>query len=146
MSATASIPSRSRYTSKYTTVVVGHGSSAAMIPMLVAPGIHAAIPDKAMAFDFLFNQLRAFLRMLSAADLTTALANHFDVNYSITHLETNTVITAVKAALFHSDNLSGIRFLDHTGTLVNTAISEDPDLRPDGVAFFVFATTVTGLH
>lgn len=72
MSATASIPSHSRYTSKYTTIIIGHGSSAVMIQMLVTSGIHAAIPDKAMAFYFLFNQLRAFLLTLSAANLTTA--------------------------------------------------------------------------
>jgi hypothetical protein len=110
--------------------------------MLVAPGIHALIPDKAMAFDFLFNQLRAFSPTLSAADLTTALANHFNVNHSIARSETSTITAAIKAALFHCDNLSGIRFLDHTGAPVSTAISEDPDSRPDGVAFFVFASTV----
>lgn len=47
-------------TSEYITVVVGHGSSAVTIQTLVAPSIHAFIPDKAMAFDFLFRQLRAF--------------------------------------------------------------------------------------
>jgi hypothetical protein len=108
MSTTPSIPSRSRYTSEYTTIIVGHGSSAMTIQTLVAPGIHALIPDKAMAFDFLFNQLRAFSPTLSATDLTTALANHFNVNHSIARSETATITPAVKAALFHCDNLSGI--------------------------------------
>jgi hypothetical protein len=56
MSAPAILPVRAKGTSEYTTIIVGHGSSAVTIQTLVAPSIHALLPDKAMAFDFLFDQ------------------------------------------------------------------------------------------
>jgi hypothetical protein len=78
-----------------------------------------------MAFDFLFNQLRDFLPMVSATNLTTTLANHFDVNHSIARVETATVLASVKSALFRCENLSGIRFLNRRGKPVGV-ISDDP--------------------
>jgi hypothetical protein len=144
MSALAPTPTKPKGTSEYTTVTVGHGSAAVSIQTLVAPSIHALIPDKAMAFDFLFKQLRAFLPLLSASDLTTALANHFDVNHSIARSETATIIAAVHAALFCCENLSGVRFLHRNGAAAGT-VDEDPAKRPDDLAFFVFDTTVAAV-
>jgi hypothetical protein len=51
-------PHRSAAPSEYTPISVGHCPFAVMIQTLVAPPIQAAIPDKAMALDFLFHQLR----------------------------------------------------------------------------------------
>jgi hypothetical protein len=100
------------------------------------------IPDDAMAFDVPFNQLRAFHPTLNVIDLTSAQSNHFGVlNRSIARSETATAITNLQSALFRCKNLSGIRFLNRDGEPVNT-ISEDPTERPDGIAFFVFDTTV----
>ena len=134
-------PVRKTNGSEYTTIVVGHGSSAMTVQILVAPSIHAFIPDKAMAFDFLFAQLRPFHPAIHVVDLTTALSNHFDVNHSVARSETATVIARLQAALFQCPNLTGLRFLDQDGNPAG-AVVEDPADRPDGLAFFVFDTTV----
>jgi hypothetical protein len=65
--------------SENTATIIGHGpSSLTSIQMLVTPSIHALIPNKAMAFDFLFNhQVSASHLLIHAMDLTTALSNHF---------------------------------------------------------------------
>jgi len=142
MSASSTIaPVRKSNNSEYTTVIVGHGSSAVTIQTLVAPSIHAFIPDKAMAFDFLFKQLRAFHPALNVIDLTTALSNHFDVNHSVARSETAAVLALLQSALFRCENLSGVRFLDREGVPVG-AIAEDPTERQDSIAFFVFDTTI----
>jgi hypothetical protein len=123
--------------SEYTSVIISHSSSAVMIQTLVTPSIHAFIPDKAMAFDFLFKQLRAFHSMINGTDLTTALSNHFDVNHSVARSKTTAVLALLQSALFHWENLSGIRFIDHVGVPIKT-INEDPAKRQDDIAFFVF--------
>jgi hypothetical protein len=141
MSTTVPNPVRKTNTSEYTSIVVGHGSSSVTVQTLVAPSIHAFIPDKAMAFDFLFAQLRPFHPAINVVDLTTALSNHFDVNHSVARSETAAVIARLQAALFKCSNLTGLRFLDLNGTPVGDVV-ENPEDRPDGVAFFVFDTTV----
>jgi hypothetical protein len=84
MSTSTITPIRKSHNSEYTSIIVGHGFSATTIQTLVAPSIHAFIPDKAMAFNFLFRQLRTFHLMINVTDLTTALSNHFgDVNHSV---------------------------------------------------------------
>jgi hypothetical protein len=70
MSAPNLAPVCAKHTSKYTTVIVGHGSSAVTIQTLVAPSITALMPDKAMSFDFLFQQLQAFHTTLHVLNLT----------------------------------------------------------------------------
>lgn len=142
MSTTVPNPVRKANSSEYTSIVVGHGSSSVTVQTLVAPSIHAFIPDKAMAFDFLFSQLRPFHPAINVVDLTTALSNHFDVNHSVARSETAAVLTHLHAALFQCSNLTGLRFLDQDGNPVGTVV-EDPADRPDGIAFFVFDTTVT---
>jgi len=142
MSTNTIPPVRAKTSSEYTTIVVGHGSSAVMIQTLIAPSIHALIPDKAMAFDFLFDQLKAFHPAVNVIDLTTALSNHFDVNHSVARSETAAVISTLNSALFHCVNLSGIRFLNRDGAPVNN-VSEDHTTREDGIAFFTFDSTVT---
>ena len=141
MSASTTTPVRRSNNSEYTSVIVGHGSSAVTIQALVAPSIHAFIPDKAMAFDFLFNQLRAFHPSINVTDLTTALSNHFDVNHSVARSETAAVLALLESALFRCENLSGIRFIDRGGVPIAT-IDEDPDEREDDIVFFVFNTTI----
>jgi hypothetical protein len=64
-------------------------------------------------------------------DFTTALSNHFGVNRSIARSETAAIIWMIQGALFHCVNLKGVRFR-----------REEPFKRPDGLAFFVFDTTV----
>jgi len=49
---------RSTAPSAYVPISVGHGPYAVQVQTLAAPPIQAAIPDKAMALDFLFHQLR----------------------------------------------------------------------------------------
>jgi hypothetical protein len=141
MSAPAVPSTHARGTSEYTTITVGHGSSAATIQTLIAPSIHALLPDKAMAFDFLFNQLKPLHPTQNAKDLTTALSNHFDINYSIAMSETAAVIATLNSALYQCTNLRGIRFLDRDGAPISN-ISEDPSMRDDGIAYFVFDSTI----
>jgi hypothetical protein len=142
MSASTITPVRKSNNAEYTSVIVGHGSSAVTIQTLVAPSIHAFIPDKAMAFDFLFTQLRAFHPSINVTDLTTALSNHFDVNHSVARSETAAVLALLHSALFRCENLSGIRFLDRVGVPIGT-IDEDPADRQGDIAFFVFDTTIS---
>jgi hypothetical protein len=97
MSAPAILPVRAKGTSEYTTIIVGHGSSAVTIQTLVAPSIHALLPDKAMAFDFLFDQLKPLHPMLNVNDLTTALSNHFEMPHS-NSLSTNATTTSMVSA------------------------------------------------
>jgi hypothetical protein len=80
ISASTTTPVCKLNNSEYTAVIIGHGSSAITIQTLVAHSIHAFIPDKAMAFNFLFKQLCAFHPGINVTDLTTALSNHFNAN------------------------------------------------------------------
>jgi hypothetical protein len=122
--------------------MVGHGSSAITIQTLVTPSIHAFIPDKAMAFSFLFkHQLRAFRPMINITDLTTVLSNHFHVNHSVTRSKTTAVLALLQSALFCCENLSGICFIDRAGVPLKT-IDKDPAERQDDIAFFVFDATI----
>jgi hypothetical protein len=137
MSTSTTTPVRKLNNSKYASIIIGHGSSTITIQTLVAPSIHAFIPDKAAAFDFLFTQLRTFHPTISVADLTTALSNHFDVNHSIARPKTAAVLALLQSALFRCENLSSIPFIDRAGVPIET-IDEDPAERQDDIAFFVF--------
>jgi hypothetical protein len=94
-----------------------------------------------MAFDFLLRQLRSHQSVLPITDLTAALSTHFGVNHSIACSETTAVLAAIKSAIFQCANLGGVRFLNHLGEPIPN-VSEEPSERPDGIAFFVFDTTV----
>jgi len=142
MSSPSSSPYRPRTASDYVSIVVGHGSSALTLQTLSAPSIHAPIPDKAMAFDFLLKHLKNFATTLGAADLTNALANHFDVNHAVARSETDAVIANLKIAMFDCRNLSGVQFLNKIGQPIG-AVSVNPADRPDDISFFVFDTTVS---
>ena len=140
MSASTTTPVHKSNNSEYASIIVGHGSSTVTIQTLVTPSIHAFIPDKVMAFDFLFTQLRIFHPTLNITDLTTALSNHFDVNHSVARSKTTAIIALLQSALFRSENLSGIHFIDRAGVLIKT-VDEDPAKRQDNIAFFVFDAT-----
>lgn len=140
MSASTTTPVHKSNNSEYASIIVGHGSSTVTIQTLVTPSIHAFIPDKVMAFDFLFTQLRIFHPTLNITDLTTALSNHFDVNHSVARSKTAAIVALLQSALFRSENLSGIHFIDRAGVLIKT-VDEDPAKRQDNIAFFVFDVT-----
>jgi hypothetical protein len=142
MSASTTTPVRKSNNSKYTSIIISHGSSVVTIQTLVASSIHAFIPDKAMAFNFLFKQLRAFHPMINVTDLTTAMSNHVNVNHSVTRSETAAVLALLQSTLFCCENLSGIHFLDRVGVSIET-INEDPAKRQGDIAFFVFDVTIS---
>ena len=141
MTTPSTTPYRSNGPSLYVSVSVGHGAFAVQLPTLAAPPLHAAIPDKSMAFDFLLNQLRSHQSTLPVTDLTTCLSNHFGVNHSIAYAETQAVILAIQSSIFHCRNLTGVRFLDHMGATV-LRVSDDTSARPDSLSYFVFDATI----
>jgi hypothetical protein len=63
------------------------------------------------------------------------------MNHSIARSETATILANIRSALFSCTNLSGIRFLNRDGVPV-TNLGEDPTMREDSIAFFVFDSTV----
>jgi hypothetical protein len=120
------------------------GRSANAIELLVppAPPIQSAPDLKARCFDFLSDLLLQHCLLYSSAELIAAFGHIPSSSYNAS-LEASGCCASVRSAFFRLENLVALGFRDLHGAPISADVTADTSIRPAGISYFSFRSTVT---
>jgi hypothetical protein len=136
---TMSTPASS--TTAFTSLVLDRSANAIELLVPPAPAVHDATDLKARCFDFLANLLIEHSPLCSSAELIAAFAHIPNSSFNAS-LEAADICKTIRSAFFSVHHLVPLGFRNTLGASVSTAIDNDLTMRPTGLAYFAFRSTI----